>query len=209
MHRTASCVQHCLCSSFKSRRFMATPCGAEKPPQPPLAGITRWQGISSGTRFRAITLPTARAAPGCPTARANSPYVRVCPQGIARQAQSTRHWKRVQPSSSTGTSPKSVGSPLASRCKRAIHWSTPSGGSSRRSVWGGIALRAASASGWPMVSPVTAPLRVVIAMKPRAEENTRDRLIAFFSIQKRLRTYPTTACPPSPSLLQSTRIFKT
>ena len=59
-------------SAESSRFFICSPCRAENPPKP-LAATTRWQGMMSGQRLFAITLPTARAARGKPADRANSP----------------------------------------------------------------------------------------------------------------------------------------
>ena len=60
--------------SLRNRRtLIARPFGAEYPPSAPFAATTRWQGTTSGKRFVAITLPTARAARGEPACRASSP----------------------------------------------------------------------------------------------------------------------------------------
>ena len=58
-------------SKARSRRFSAVP--PPKPPSPPPAATTRWQGTTSGTGFRAIAWPTARAAHGLPARAATSP----------------------------------------------------------------------------------------------------------------------------------------
>ena len=43
-----------------------------KPPSPPFAPTTRWQGISSGMGLAPTAWPTARDAPGRPIRRASS-----------------------------------------------------------------------------------------------------------------------------------------
>src|SRR5579859_2017287 len=79
-----------IAPSWRSkRRFVSGPPSAEYCPIPPREGITRWQGITTMTGLWAQALPTARTAPGWPTRRAISAYVRVSPGGIRRISSST------------------------------------------------------------------------------------------------------------------------
>ena len=55
------------------RRFVSIPPCAEKPPNPPSAASTRWQGTTIGNGLRAERAPTAWAAPRSPIRAAISP----------------------------------------------------------------------------------------------------------------------------------------
>ena len=53
-------------SIASSRTSSRVPPGAEKPPSPPSAATTRWQGTTIGNRFRPSAWPTSRASRGAP-----------------------------------------------------------------------------------------------------------------------------------------------
>ncbi len=58
--------------SIASRRsFSGSPTPPPNPPRLPSARTTRWHGMSSAIRFRAIACPAARGAPGRPASAAS------------------------------------------------------------------------------------------------------------------------------------------
>ena len=83
-----------------------------KPPIEPSEATTRWHGTISEIGLLPTAPPTARAAPGLPTAAAISPYERVEPVGIARSCSQTRCWKGV-PRGASGSAHGSSNAPGA------------------------------------------------------------------------------------------------
>lgn len=57
--------------------------------------MTRWHGTRRATRLARQAAPTARAAPGAPTAMATRPYEVNDPRGTSSSARQTARWKGV------------------------------------------------------------------------------------------------------------------
>ncbi len=107
-------------SRSSSFDLVVSPPNAEKPPAPPLAASTRWQGTMTASGLRPSACPMARCEPGAFIVSARPPYVVVVPDGTPSAARYTRAWNGGTLSRSSSTPAKSSAVPDRWRVTRSM-----------------------------------------------------------------------------------------